>query len=89
LNLFNRCRKSVNACERDDESSEDGCVESLPDDDSDAVEEKASGGKNEAVIDAATTKQYLPRESIICCNYNSPVLIFDGSDWTAIKSPRG
>ncbi len=57
----------MNACprsERDDKSSEDGCVESSPDDDSDAVEENASGGKNEAVIDAATTKKYLPRESI-------------------------
>jgi hypothetical protein len=89
LNLFDHCRKSVNACKRGDESSEDGCVESLPDDGSDAVEEKALGGKNEAAINAATTKQYLPRESIICCNYNPPILIFDGSDWTAIKGPRG
>jgi hypothetical protein len=79
----------VNACERDDESSEDGCVESLHDDDSDAVEEKTSGGKNEVAVDAATTKKYLPRESIICCNYDPPVLIFDGSDWTAIKGPPG
>jgi hypothetical protein len=89
LNLFDRCRKSVTTRERDDESSEDGCVESLPDDDSDAVDKKASGGKNEGAVNAATAKQYLPRESIICCNYNPPVLIFDGSDWTAIKSPRG
>ncbi len=88
MNLFDRCRKSVNACEQDDESSKDGCVESSPDDNSDAVKEKASGGKNEAAIDAATTKQILPRESIICCNYDPPVLIFDGSGWTAIKSPR-
>ena len=45
MNLFERCRKSVTARERDDESSEDGCVESLPDDDSDAVDKKASGEK--------------------------------------------
>ena len=64
----------MTARERDDKSSEDGCVESSPDDDSDAVEEKASGGKNEGAIDAATAKQYLPRESIICCNYDPPVL---------------
>ncbi len=92
FNLVDRCRKSVNACpcsERDDESSEDGCVESSPDEDSDAVEEKGSGGKNEAAINATTTKKYLPRESIICCNYDPLVLIFDGSDWTAIKGPRG
>jgi hypothetical protein len=39
---FDHYRKSVNArphSEPDDESSEDGFVESLPDDDSDAVEE--------------------------------------------------
>ncbi len=66
-----------------------GCVESLPDDNSDAVDEKALGAKNEGAIDAATAKQYLPQESIICCNYDPSVLIFDGSDWTAIKSPRG
>ena len=69
MNLFDRCRKSVTVRERDDESSEDGCVESSRDDDSsDAVDEKTSGGKNEGAIDAATAKQYLPRESIICCN---------------------
>ncbi len=68
---------------------EDGCVESLPDDDSDAVEEKATGEKNEAAVDAATTKKYLPQESTICCNYDPPVLIFDGGDWTAIKGPCG
>ncbi len=56
---------------------EDGCVESLPDDVSDAVEEKVSGGKNEAAINATNSKQYLPRESIICCNYDPPVLIFE------------
>ena len=89
MNLFDCSRKSVTARERDDESSEDGCVESLPDDDSDAVDEKALGGKNEVAIDAVTAKQYLPQESIICCNYDPPVLIFDGSDWTAIKCPRG
>ena len=82
----------VNACARsepDDESSEDGCVESLHDDNSNAVEEKLLGGGNEAAIDAATTNKYLPRESIICCHYDPPVLTFDGSDWTAITSPRG
>ncbi len=47
------------------------------------------GVKNEAAIDATTTKQYLPQESIMCCNYDPPALIFDGSDRTAIKSPRG
>jgi hypothetical protein len=44
MNLFDCCRKSVTARQRDDESSEDGCVESSPDDDSDAVDEKALGG---------------------------------------------
>ncbi len=89
MNLFECCRKSVTAREHDDESSEDGHVESSRDDDSsDAVDEKASGGKNDGAVDAATAKHYLPRESIICCNYDPPVLIFDGSDWTAIKCPR-
>jgi hypothetical protein len=32
----------------------------LPDDDSDAVEEKAPGGKNEAAVNAATTKSIYP-----------------------------
>jgi hypothetical protein len=75
--------------EPDDESSEDGCVESLHDDDSDAIEEKLLGGGNEATVNATTTNKYLPRESIICCHYDPPVLTFDGSDWTAITGPRG
>jgi hypothetical protein len=84
------CRNSVTAREHDDESSEDGHVESSRDDDfSDAVYEKESGGKNDGAIDTTTAQQYLPRESIICCNYDPPVLLFDGSDWSAIKSPRG
>ena len=68
------CRKSVTAHERDDESSEDGHVESSRDDDSsDAVDEKESGGKNDGAVDTTTAKHYLPRESIICCNYANPI----------------
>ena len=84
------CRQSVTARERDDESSEDGHVESLRDDDSsDSVDEKESGGKNDGAVNTTTANSNLPRESIICCNYDPPVLIFDGSDWSAIKYPRG
>ena len=60
MNLFDRCRKSVTARGRDDESSEDGNVESSRDDDSsDAVDKKASGGKNDGAVDTATAKLFL------------------------------
>ena len=36
-----------------------------------------------------TTKKYPPRQSIICCNYDPPILTFDSSDWTAITGSRG
>jgi len=46
-------------------------------------------GGNEAAIVDATTNEYPPRQSIICCNYNPPILTFDSSKWTAITDPRG
>jgi len=47
------------------------------------------GGNEAAVIDA-TTNEYPHRQSIICCNYDPPILTFDSSDdWTAITGPRG
>jgi len=46
-------------------------------------------GGNEAAVVDATTNEYPHRESIICCNYNPPILTFDSSGWTAIAGPRG
>jgi len=44
------------------------------------------GGDDDIVDNSLPgSNNHLPRESIICCDYEIPILTYDGCDWKDIK----
>ena len=77
----------ANGSESDDDSLEDGCVGDFDGVDT-RSDESADDDANINICQHATTKKHPPRESLICCRYDPPILTFDSSDWRGISDPR-
>ena len=82
---------SRKAARANDESSEDDGVDEESFDDSCVVESLVGSvgekGGDDDIVDNSLpgSNNHLPRESIICCDYEIPILTYDGCDWKDIK----